>query len=338
MNTSSKYSNTKIAKSYTSPVQVKLQSLEPFGTIGKYKIIKQFESNHLNPVFLVQSDDLKNGLYVIKTLELNDKSFANETRVINLPSHPNIVTCQEVLTSIPVELDFNINIRNAIVLEHATNGDLFPYLVHGPLPMSICRYYFEQLLDSVDHLHENKCCHLDIKPENLLLDYKFNFKLCDFGYTVPYTEKNGIKLVKTSCGTSTYFPPEVWEAGAIERGYDGTKADIFQCGLILFIMLTGQPPFEKSLISDAWFSFIARERWDEFWFYKEKGVNPDAMGAEDQFFSPELRELFRRMLNSNPSERPTAKEIKESAWYTETFPAQLIEVQFEMFGRKVIKN
>ena len=73
-------------------------------------------------------------------------------------------------------------------------------------------------------------------------------KLTDFGYAVPYTMIVGRKTVNTSCGTSSYYPPEMWNSAAKEKGYDGTKADIFQLGLLLFIMLTGQPPFLKSAV------------------------------------------------------------------------------------------
>lgn len=233
-----------------------------------------------------------------------------------------------------IELDFDIRIRNAIVLEHAVNGDLFPYISCGPLPASVCRFYFGQLLEAVDHLHANGYCHLDIKPENLLFDERFNLKLCDFGFSAAYTNRNGSKIIRSSCGTSSYFPPEAFKPG---QAYDGTKADIYQCGLLLFIMLTAQPPFTRSQVQDGWFAMVARGRWDEFWDLKEKGLS-QIMGSEGPFFSPELRDLFRSLLNPDANERPTINEIKKSKWFTEIFPAEPIEIQYEMLNRQSMRG
>lgn len=332
--------NAEISKSPKSPNQDKPTSLEYYGRIDKYKIVKTFGNKHTNPVFLAQIDGNKTetdtgaSLRVIKTLELNDQSFIAETNILSLPSHLNIIGCKEILLSVAVEIDFDIRIQNAIVLEYAANGDLFPYLKCGAFSESISRFYFGQLLSSIEYLHENGYCHLDIKPENLLLDERFNLKLTDFGFATPFTEKGGCKLVKTSCGTSSYFPPETWKPNAKDKGYDGMKADVFQLGIMLFIMITGQPPFSKSTVQDGWFALVARGRWDEFWDFKEKGIVKQPGVGEKPIFSSELRDLLRAMLEPQADSRATIQQIKKSKWFLETFPAEPIEVQFEMLNRK----
>ena len=332
-----------IEKSPKTPTQHKPTMLESCGRIDRYNIIRAFSNKHTNPVFLAQVDGTKTeteggALRVIKTLELSDPTFTSETNVFSLPPHANIVTCKEILTSVAVEINFDIRIQNAIVLEHAVNGDLYPYLEQGALSEPVSRFYFGQLLSAIEHLHNNGYCHLDIKPENLLLDERFDLKLCDFGFTTSYTEKGGCKLVRTSCGTSNYFPPETWKSGAKERGYDGIKADVFQLGILLFIMLTGQPPFTKSVVQDGWFALMARGRWDEFWDFKEKGIANVSSLGDRQIFSQDLKELLRAMLEPQPSMRATIQSIKESKWFLDTYPAEPIEVQFEMLNRKVMRS
>ena len=337
----SSFQNQLPKKCSTPTPQINGLSLESYGRIDKYKIIKEFGNRHLNRVFLVQTDvqkskaDLSPSLCVVKTMDLSDEAFSKETKILSLPPHPNIIACKEFLTSVAIEVDFDIRIQNAVVLEYAPNGDFYPYLECGPLPESICRFYFGQLIDAIDHVHANGYCHLDIKPENLLLDERFNFKLSDFGFAAPYEEKLGGRLVNSTCGTSSYFPPEVWKRNAVEEGYDGTKADVFQCGILLFIMITGQPPFTKCSTQDGWFSLIARKRWDEFWSYKEKRVAEALMAKDLQIFSPELRELLQKIFEPQSNKRITIEEIKKSAWFTQTYPAEPIELQLEMLTRKI---
>eukprot|EP00331_Platyophrya_macrostoma_P033964 CAMPEP_0176442190 /NCGR_PEP_ID=MMETSP0127-20121128/21662_1 /TAXON_ID=938130 /ORGANISM="Platyophrya macrostoma, Strain WH" /LENGTH=380 /DNA_ID=CAMNT_0017827145 /DNA_START=70 /DNA_END=1212 /DNA_ORIENTATION=+ len=328
----------------TSITQEKSSALGTYGRVDKYKILKEFSNKHANPVYLTQlegqnsNSSSKSPLYVIKTLAPSDESFNNEVNIFSLPLHNNIIACKEILTSVSVEADSESKIQNAIVLEHAINGDLYPYLECGPLAEGICRYYFEQLLDAVEHLHSNGYCHLDIKPENILLDDRFNLKLTDFGYATAYSQTTGSKTVYSSCGTSAYYPPEAWKAAAKENGYDGTKADIFQLGILLFIMLTAQPPFLKSVVQDGWFALLARGRWDEFWDYKEKGLVSYSSVTERPVFSSELRDMLRTMLEPQPELRTTIENIRKSKWFIETFPAEPIEVQFEMMNRKAMKQ
>ena len=336
------YKNNIPQKSITPTIQSMPAPLESYGRIDKYKILKEFGNKHLNRVFLVQMDSNKFAsisLSVVKTMNLSDPAFNIETKIFSLPLHPNIITCKEILTSAAIEVNFDVCIRNAVVLDHAVNGDLFPYLECGPLREKTSRFYFGQLIDAIDHLHANGYCHLDVKPENLLLDEKFNFKLSDFGFAAPYTEMLGSKLVYSQCGTSSYTPPELWKQRATDKGYDGTKADIFQCGILLFIMLTGQPPFSKSDMKDGWFSLIARGRWDEFWFYKERRISESPPSTTDvQTFSADLRKLFQQIFEPQPDKRITIQDIKNSQWYTQTLPAETIEVQFEMLSRKLTRR
>lgn len=77
--------------------------------------------------------------------------------------------------------------------------------------------------------------------ENLLLDDKFNIKLCDFGFSCDIKKRN-FSMLKSICGTESYMPPEMLS----NEEYYGEKADVFSIGVSLFFMVTGKPPFAKA--------------------------------------------------------------------------------------------
>jgi serine/threonine protein kinase len=128
-----------------------------------------------------------------------------------------------------------------IVLEFVTGGELFDRIVHkGRLEESESRKYFQQLVDAVAHCHCKGVYHRDLKPENLLLDTNGNLKVSDFGLSA--LPQEGVELLRTTCGTPNYVAPEVLSG----QGYDGSAADIWSCGVILFVILAGYLPFSET--------------------------------------------------------------------------------------------
>ncbi|KAM1427765.1 hypothetical protein COP1_019943 [Malus domestica] len=140
-----------------------------------------------------------------------------------------------------------------IILEFITGGELFDKIVHhGRLSEGEARRYFQQLIDGVDYCHSKGVYHRDLKPENLLLDSLGNLKISDFGLSA--LPKQGVSLLRTTCGTPNYVAPEVLS----HKGYDGAVADVWSCGI------------EKAdFTCPSWFPRIAIEqiRNDE-WFQK----------------------------------------------------------------------
>ena len=90
------------------------------------------------------------------------------------------------------------------------------------------------MISAIAYVHEKGIVHRDLKPENLLLDLQFNLKIADFGLACEQQSD-----LNQFAGTLTYMAPEILE----RKAYDGFGTDIFSCGVILFFMATGRPPF-----------------------------------------------------------------------------------------------
>lgn len=125
-----------------------------------------------------------------------------------------------------------------LILEHVSGGELFDYLVSkGRLSIKEARKFFRQIISALDFCHCHSVCHRDLKPENLLLDDKGSIKVADFGMASLQLENS---LLETSCGSPHYASPEVVRG----EKYDGRRADVWSCGVILYALLVGALPFD----------------------------------------------------------------------------------------------
>ncbi|KAK9756222.1 hypothetical protein RND81_01G082000 [Saponaria officinalis] len=135
-----------------------------------------------------------------------------------------------------------------IILEYITGGELFDKILHhGRLSEVEARRYFQQLIDGVECCHNKGVYHRDLKPENLLLDSQENIKISDFGLSAHPPE--GVTLLKITCGTPNYVAPEVLN----HKGYDGALADIWSCGVILYVLMAGYLPFDELDLTTLYF-------------------------------------------------------------------------------------
>jgi len=136
-----------------------------------------------------------------------------------------------------------------MVLEYCPGGELFDILYYTEkLDVVTARTYFIQMMKGLKACHDAGVAHRDIKPQNLLLDSSYQLKITDFGLSFMVEEgKNldDVKIKPSLVGTRGYQAPELLKGGR------STKAsDIFSCGVVLFILLTGHPPFEQAWRKD----------------------------------------------------------------------------------------
>ncbi|ONK62448.1 uncharacterized protein A4U43_C07F3960 [Asparagus officinalis] len=221
-----------------------------------------------------------------------------EISVMRLVRHPHIVQLYEVMAS-----------KNKIyfVLEYVKGGELFNKVAKGKLKEDIARKYFQQLISAVDFCHSRGVYHRDLKPENLLLDDNENLKVSDFGLSALADSKQQDGLLHTTCGTPAYVAPEVIN----RKGYDGAKADIWSCGVILFVLLAGYLPFHDPNLMEL---------------YRKIGK---AEFKCPNWFPSDVRRLISRILDPNPATRISIAKIKENPWVRKGFNDKLLRNEAE---------
>lgn len=212
-----------------------------------------------------------------------------EISVMKMVKHPNIVELHEVMAS---------KSKIYFAMELVRGGELFSKIAKGRLKEDVARHYFQQLISAVDFCHSRGVYHRDLKPENLLLDDDGNLKVTDFGLSAFAEHLRQDGLLHTTCGTPAYVAPEVIG----KKGYDGAKADIWSCGVILFVLLAGYLPFQDD-------NLVAMYRK----IYKGDFKCP-------QWFSTESRRLITKLLDPNPSTRITTSKIMDSSWFKKSIP------------------
>lgn len=177
-----------------------------------------------------------------------------------------------------------------LILEHVSGGELFDYLVSkGRLSMKEARKFFRQIISALDFCHCHSICHRDLKPENLLLDDKGNIKVADFGMASLQLENS---LLETSCGSPHYASPEVVRG----EKYDGRRADVWSCGVILYALLVGALPFDD----------------DNLRHLLEKVKR--GIFHIPHFVPQECQSLLRAMIEVDAEKRITLSEVLRHPW------------------------
>jgi len=198
-----------------------------------------------------------------------------------------------------------------IVLELARGKELISYLVSNVNGFSddTSRYLFTQIITAIDYLHSNGCVHRDLKPDNILLDEEFEVKIIDFGFS-KFVDSEQLQMLKTNVGTEPYKAPEI----NLGKSYDGTKADIFSIGVILFTLSMKSFPFHKAVPHDEYFRWLVQAKYEQFWSRHESelGLEVDA----------NLKSLLNGMLCFDPTKRISMEEIISHPWTTGPLPSK----------------
>ncbi|XP_062411125.1 calcium/calmodulin-dependent protein kinase type II subunit beta isoform X18 [Sardina pilchardus] len=240
-------------------------------------------------VKLVSGQEYAAKIINTKKLSARDhQKLEREARICRLLKHPNIVRLHDSIS----EEGFHY-----LLFDLVTGGELFEDIVareyYSEADASHC---IHQILESVSHIHQHDIVHRDLKPENLLLASKCKnaaVKLADFGLAI---EVQGDQQAWFGfAGTPGYLSPEVLRKEAY-----GKPVDIWACGVILYILLVGYPPF-----------------WDEdqHKLYQQiKAGAYDFPSPEWDTVTPEAKNLINQMLTINPTKRISAQEALKHPW------------------------
>ncbi|KAG6490841.1 CBL-interacting protein kinase 29-like [Zingiber officinale] len=219
--------------------------------------------------------------------------FIREISALRRLRHRHIVRLHEVLAS---------RSKVYLVLDLAKGGELFSRVEeHGRLPEDLVRRLFRQLISGVAYSHSRGVFHRDLKPENILLDEAGDIKVSDFGFAA-LRSSDGDHLLRTQCGTPAYVSPEIL-MGKKSNGYDGAKADIWSCGVILFVLVAGYLPFNDPNIMSLYRKIYCGHHRCPRWT------------------PPDLRRLIARLLDPNPATRISIDCILRDPWFAKDLDA-----------------
>ncbi|KAG2716686.1 hypothetical protein I3843_03G141000 [Carya illinoinensis] len=268
----------------------------------RYEILKEIGSGNFGVAKLVR-DKWSRELYAVKYIERGQKIDEHVQReIVNHRSlkHPNIIRFKEVQIT-PTHL--------AIVMEYAAGGELFDRICNaGRFSEDEARYFFQQLISGVSYCHSMEICHRDLKLENTLLDDSSapRLKICDFGYS-----KSSVlhSQPKSTVGTPAYIAPEVLS----KKEYDGKIADVWSCGVTLYVMLVGSYPFEDP------------EDPSNFRKTLQRILSVHYSIPEYIRISTECRHLLSRIFVANPEKRITIPEIKKHPWFLKDLAVEFME-------------
>ena len=287
-------------------------SKESFVTINKgditqfYEVIKKIGEGSYGKIYRVknkQSGDIRAMKQIMKSKIPNIEKFQNEIKILAMVDHPNIVRLFEV-----IEDDKYFNLFQ----ELCTGGELLKKMHTTQMKEKQIAKIFNQIMSAIAYCHEKGIVHRDLKLENILFasnNPDSPIKIIDFGFSVLLgkndmnkkedkddndLKKYGFKRMKSKVGTLYYISPEI-----IKGNYD-EKCDIWACGVILYILLCGYPPFNAPSDKEV-YNIISQVKYDfnqPIW----KNVSKYA------------KELIKNMLTPAKN-RYTAKQVLSSKWF-----------------------
>ncbi|GMN35296.1 hypothetical protein TIFTF001_005200 [Ficus carica] len=250
------------------------------GTFAKVYHGKEMASGESVAIKVINKDRVKK--------EGMMEQIQREISVMRMVRHPNVVELKEVMAT---------KTKIFFIMEYVRGGELFAKVARGKLREDQARRYFQQLISAVDFCHSRGVSHRDLKPENLLLDDNEDLKISDFGLSALPEQLRHDGLLHTQCGTPAYVAPEVLR----KKGYDGSKADIWSCGVVLFVLLAGFLPFRDENLMKMYRKVFKAEFECPNWF------------------SAESRRLVCKLLVADPDRRITIQGIMRVPWFCKGF-------------------
>ena len=285
----------------------------------EYTKIKFLGEGSFASVFAVQNkiSGIKCAMKVIKKTETcskdDEQEIINEIFILKKMDHPNILKIFEFYSN---------KDEYSIVTELCEGGELFQEIIDkGPFTEKYSAYVMYQILSAVNYCHNMRIIHRDLKPENILIIDKNEIglptiKICDFG-TSKIVEKGAVQ--RRLVGSSYYIAPEV-----IKKNYN-EKCDLWSCGVILYILLSGRPPFagedDKEIMKS-----VSEGRYNIFCKPFDK-------------VSKNVIDLIQKLLLKDPNKRINAEQALNHPWFKEFKSKELYnQITDENIVKKMLNN
>mmetsp|Transcript_58251 Transcript_58251/g.107540 ORF Transcript_58251/g.107540 Transcript_58251/m.107540 type:complete len:704 (-) Transcript_58251:46-2157(-) len=239
-------------------------------------------------------------LFALKIIEKHPLRIRNmmsqmqrEVRIQKQLNHPNILKLVRAVED---------QGYSYMLLEYCPKGQLRAHVGQQPehrLTEDKAAHYFAQIVCGVEWMHRNSCVHRDLKLENMLLTENDVVKICDFGWSAEMEVENSLK---TTCGTTAYWAPEIWQGQAQDE-----SVDLWSLGCLLYEVLAGHPPF---------------------WGHNQEELKQKAVTSHfgcPPWFSPEACDIVRKLLRPDPKERIRCADLLRHEWLSKNAPATTAE-------------
>ena len=212
----------------------------------------------------------------------NYERIKREILILKKSNHPNIIKVHEIKED---------SKNYYFILEYCKYGELFQYIINQKhLDSNLSAFYFFQLINGLNYLHSHQIIHRDLKPENILIGNGKILKIIDFGLS-NFSSKD--EYLNTPCGSPSYAPPEM----ILYSKYNGILADIWSCGVILYVMLCGFLPFDGNSNTDLFNKIIKCK------VNYPKNMDKNAV------------DLLKNILIANPDKRYNLDKIRKHIFY-----------------------
>ena len=218
-----------------------------------------------------------------------EDSLMNEINILRKMDHPNILKMTDF---------YNQKKEYDIITEYCQEGELFNEIkTYAPFNETITGYYMKQILKAVCYCHGMNIVHRDLKPENILIVKRMKngchpIKIIDFGTAKIFSKEKKETLL---IGSAYYIAPEV-----LDRNYT-EKCDLWSCGVIMYILLTGRPPFGGNTDMEI--------------MQKIKSGKYDLTKYPWGIISKEAKDLIKDLLQLNPGQRLSAEKALKHPWF-----------------------
>jgi serine/threonine protein kinase len=258
-------------------------------TLNDYRVGLLLGKNGDRECYLAKKEGKTFCMKVITLMSNDEKakaSIKNEIKILKkLQSHQNIIFYENCF------LVSKSNVDKVVIIteEMPMNLKQFLDINGGKLKEETCKRIAFQLLDAIQHCHQNKVVHQDIKLDNILIDpTSLKTKLIDFGLSSLFKKSKEMKKMAVFKGTPIYANYEK----LIETKYDGTKSDVWSCGVTIFKLITGKFPFGET--ANYYDELVESIKSDKLVFPKD--------------VSPLLVDLLQNMLRRDQEFRYSASE------------------------------
>lgn len=307
---------------------------------NRYSLLKRLGSGSFGEVYKVLDTETQE-IKAVKLFKIDDNktSFEKEEKMLKILDKYDIISNIKFYDSGIGLLtkDGVTEKRKYIIMEYGAEENLLEKIkkTSNGFSEDSCKYILYEIIEAVKSLHKIGIAHRDIKPDNMLFvgeGVNMKLKLCDFGLSAPFKDEKHVKIyLNDQVGTAPFIAPEIIKL----KSYDGEKIDVFSIGVTIFSLLTKKVPFQACKknyeLSQSLYRYIAKRKIAAYWYVLEHSKEINLKPLSDDF-----KELFIKMVESNPKKRITLDEIMDSKWMKDIKNAS--KEYLEMLRNKMISE